>query len=96
MNNDSTVMDLVIATIRRVINEEWIHDFEMDAETRFNDDLELESIEFVKIANALQQHYGNQINIATWLSGKSIHELINLNIGTLTDYIQSALQTAQG
>lgn len=81
---------VVIATIRSTINEDWIADFEIDAATTFNNDLEIESIEFVKIADALQKHYGADIDLAGWLSGKSIHELIALSVGDLADFIAAA------
>jgi len=91
MSDNQTVLAVVIDKIRTSINEDWIMDYEIDATTRFNDDLEIESIEFVKIANAIQQHYGTHLNIADWLAGKSIHELIGLNVGELTDYVSAAL-----
>ena len=89
--NKATVLEQVVATIRSTINEDWIEDFEIDEQTRFNEDLEIESIEFVKIADALSQLYGAKLNIVAWLSGKSIHELIALNVGTLVDYIVQTL-----
>ena len=85
--NQAITLNLVIDKIRSTINEDWIHDYEIKPETRFNEDLEIESIEFVKIANAIQQHYGDRLNIAAWLSGKSITELIGLNVGQLVNYI---------
>ncbi len=94
MSHDNAVLDLVIAKIRSTINEEWIHDIEITPETRFNDDLEIESIEFVKIANAIQQHYGTHLDIAGWLAGKTIHELIGLSVGELASYISLALKAA--
>lgn len=85
------VLTLVIDIIRSTVNEDWIQDFDIDAETRFNDDLELESIEFVKIADALQAHYGPRIDMLDWLSGKSVHELISLSVGELAAYIDQAV-----
>lgn len=90
-NSYDDVLAVVIQQIRSTVNEDWIEDFEIGPQTRFNDDLELESIEFVKIADAIQQHFGNQLGIIAWLSGKSIHELIGLSVGDLTGYIASAL-----
>lgn len=87
MSHYDDTLNLVIAKIRSTIAEDWIEDFEIDAATRFNDDLEIESIEFVKITEAIQQHYGTQIDVIGWLSGKSIHELIGLSVGELTDFI---------
>lgn len=89
------VLKVVTQKIRDTINEDWIEDFEIGPETRFNDDLEIESIEFVKIADAIQNHFGNQLGIIAWLSGKSIHELICLSVGDLTSYISGALNAAK-
>ncbi len=94
MSHHEDTLNLVIAKIRSTIAEDWIEDFEIDATTRFNDDLEIESIEFVKIAEAIQQHYGTQIDVIGWLSGKSIHELIGLSVGELSDFI--AARTGPG
>ena len=85
------IQALVIGKIRSTINEDWIQDFEIDGETRFNTDLEIESIEFVKIADAIQAHYGTQLDIVGWLSGKSIHELIGLSVGELAAFIAGAV-----
>lgn len=87
-------LDTVIEHIRSTVNEDWIADFAIDRTTRFNDDLELESIEFVKIAESLQKHYGSGLAIIEWLSGKSIHELIGLSVGDLADYIAAATAPA--
>ncbi len=88
------IQALVIGKIRSTINEDWIQDFEIDGETRFNTDLEIESIEFVKIADAIQAHYGTQLDIVGWLSGKSIHELIGLSVGELAAFIAGAVPEA--
>lgn len=94
MTTHADVLNLVIDKIRTTINEDWIFDTDILPETRFNDDLEIESIEFVKIANAIQQHFGGNLDIAGWLSGKTIHELIGLSVGELTDHVYASLQTA--
>ncbi len=91
MAENDPVLALVIDKIRSTINEDWILDIEIDRSTRFNDDLEIESIEFIKIANAIQQHYGARLDVAGWLSGKGIHELIALSVGDLSTYVSAAL-----
>jgi acyl carrier protein len=85
------VMAVVTDRIRRTVNEDWIQDFEISPQTRFDADLELESIEFVKIAEAIQDHYGSKLEIIAWLSGKSMEELIGFSVGALVDYIAAAL-----
>jgi len=79
--------------IREVIGEEWADDLEIGAETSFNNDLELESIEFVALAEKLQEHYGKRVDFVGWLSGKDINEIIQLTVGDLASFIVSCLSS---
>ncbi|HEY3698181.1 MAG TPA: hypothetical protein VGK97_02545 [Spongiibacteraceae bacterium] len=85
--NDA-ILQQVIAAIRSAIAEDWVMDFAIDADTSLNDDLEIESIEFVAIAEALQKLFGAQVDIIGWLSGKDIHELIALTVGDLANFVE--------
>ena len=57
--------------------------------TSFNADLELESIEFVALAEKLQQHYGSKIDFVGWISKKELDQIINLTVGELVEFIAS-------
>ena len=57
--------------------------------TSFNTDLELESIEFVALAERLQQHYGDRVDFVAWISGKQLDEIIALTVGDLVEHIVS-------
>ncbi len=85
------VLAVVIDQIRAAIDEDWIRVFEIEAETRFNDDLEIESIEFMKITDAIQAHYGAKVDIVDWLSSRTIQELIGLRVGDLAAYLVQSL-----
>ncbi len=87
----AAVLAVVVTTLRQCIAEEWIADFPIDRSTRFNQDLELESIEFVKVAEALTRHYGTGLGLAAWLSARPLAELIHLSVGDLVDYIADVL-----
>jgi acyl carrier protein len=89
------ILAVVVGKIRSTVNEDWIEDFEIGPQTRFNDDLELESVEFVKIADAIQAHYGTQLDIIGWLSGKSIQQLIGLSVGDLTEFIAGSVAASE-
>lgn len=89
------VQALVVDKIRSTVNEDWIEDFEIGPQTRFNDDLELESVEFVKIADAIQAHYGTQLDVIGWLSGQSIQQLIGLSVGDLTEFISGSVAASE-
>ena len=86
-----THLETVTELIRKAVDEDWINDFEMDADTSFNNDLELESIEFVAIAEKIQTHYGKQINFIEWLGELDLDQMINLTVGQLADFVQQHL-----
>lgn len=90
-NKSEEVLAVVVDTIRRTVGEDWIEEFEIGPTTRFTDDLDIESIEFVKMADALQAYYGTRVDIIGWLSSKSIHELIKLNVGDVAGYVAANL-----
>lgn len=75
------------ALIREVVAEPWIEDVPITYETSFNDDLELESIEFVALAEQLQKEFGQQVNFTEWLAGKQLAEIIGLSVGEVVDFI---------
>lgn len=85
------ILATVVEKIRGTIAEDWIADFEIGPGTRFSGDLEIESIEFVEIADALQEHFGTRLDIVGWLSGKSIQELTALSVGELADHIAASV-----
>ena len=87
-------LDRLAGFIREVIGEEWADEVEIEAGTSFNDDLELESIEFVALAEKLQGHYGERVDFVGWLSGKDINEIIQLTVGDLTEFIVGCLSAA--
>jgi acyl carrier protein len=81
----------VLATVARliaeVIGEEWIEDQAITLETSFEKDLELESIEFVALAEKLQERYGKGVDFVGWLSGKELDEIIGFTVGELVEFI---------
>jgi acyl carrier protein len=59
--------------------------------TSFNRDLELESIEFVALAEKLQQQFGQRVDFVGWISGKELDQIIQLTVGELVEFIASCL-----
>jgi acyl carrier protein len=81
----------VLATVARliaeVVGEEWMEDRAITLETSFEKDLELESIEFVALAEKLQERYGKGVDFVGWLSGKELDEIIGFTVGELVEFI---------
>ena len=87
MSNDE-ILQQVVAAIREAIAEDWVQDFEIDADTSLNDDLEIESIEFVSIADKLQKLFGAQVDVIGWLSQQNIETLIAMTVGDLVKLVE--------
>ena len=86
-------MTTVAAFIREVIGEEWADDIDIEPVTSFQNDLELESIEFVALSEKLLGHYGERVDFVGWLSQKDINEIIALTVGDLVGFIVQCLSS---
>ncbi|CAM2066052.1 Acyl carrier protein [Sulfidibacter corallicola] len=87
LQTKSEVLDTITTFIRDVIGEDWVEEIEITQDTSFNGELELESIEFVALAEKLQAHFGEDINFVEWLSGKDLEEIIALTVGDVAEFI---------
>ena len=80
-----------LSTVSRLIEEVLGEDAEIEGpielDTSFSDDLELESIEFVALAEKIQAHYGADVNFVAWLSEMELDRIIALTVGDLVAFI---------
>ena len=88
------VLAAVTEMLATVIGEDellLVDDVTMD--TSFNDDLELESIEFVALAEELQLRYGERVDFVAWVADMELDALIEMRVGELVDFVSSCLAT---
>ena len=78
-----TVSDMLVD----VIGPEYLLDIQVDLTTRFDQDLEIESLEFVALAEQLLHHYGGQVDFVAWLATMELDEIIALTVGDLVKFI---------
>jgi acyl carrier protein len=86
-------MDTVVVLkqfITEVIGEEFVEEMDIDMNSSFTRDLEMDSIEIVSFSEKIKAHYGDQIDFTGWLSNMDLDQLINLNLGMIVNYIDSA------
>jgi acyl carrier protein len=70
---------------------ELLHtDITMD--TTFGSDLELESIEFVALADRLRTEFGERVNFVAFLAKKQVDDMVSLTVGDVARYVASCLQ----
>lgn len=87
--------DQVLADIRAmlidIIGAEYALSLDIGMATAFEADLELESIEFVKLSAMLADHYGDRIDFVGFLADKSLNEIIDMTVGEVVTYIADCL-----
>jgi acyl carrier protein len=87
-SSEADILAAVSAMLRDVIGEEWIQTKVIDMSTTFSQDLEVESIEIVQLAEKIQEKYG-AIDLPSWLASKDLDEIIGLTVGDLVKFISS-------
>jgi acyl carrier protein len=89
--SSEAVLGEIDAMLRTILDEYGLDDAEIGMDTRFHDDLELESIDLVTLAGKLEEHYGSRVNFAEFIADLDIEEIIALTVGRLVRYVAAAL-----
>lgn len=85
----------VLAEIERilleVIGDDLLLDGPLTMETSFDQDLQLESIEFVALSEKLLETYGERVDFVAWLAEFELDDIIALTVGQLVDFVVASL-----
>jgi acyl carrier protein len=81
------VLETVAGLLREVIGDELELAPPIEMGTSFGRDLEVESIELVALAEKLGERYGKGVDLAGWLSNKTLDEIIALTVGDLVEHV---------
>ena len=84
-----TTLTTISNLIHEVIGEDWDLEEEITLDTTFSEDLELESIEFVALAEKMQGTFGEDVDFVSWLSEKELDEVIDLKVGDVVEFIDA-------
>jgi acyl carrier protein len=84
----------ILATVARLLEEVMgsAPGMPITLETSFAEDLELESIEFVALAERLQIEFGDSVDFVGWLADKELDDIIALRVGDLVEFLEGALR----
>jgi acyl carrier protein len=82
------ILETLAGYVREVVGESWAQEVDIGLETSFSDDLELESIEFVALAEKVQAHYGAHVDFVGWLSELDLDAIIALRVGDVVEFIE--------
>jgi acyl carrier protein len=88
----SEVLDGVVSILIEVVGEDFLLDTEITPDTTFSDDLALESIEMVALAEKLQDRYGERVNFVSFIGDMDLDQIMGMTVGKLAGYVEA--QTA--
>lgn len=90
----AVVFDEIVGMLHAVLDEYGLDEAEITMDTRFHDDLDLESIDLVTLGGHLAARYGDKVNFPEYLTGLGLEEIINLTIGRLATHVAGCLREA--
>ncbi|WP_328862670.1 acyl carrier protein [Streptomyces sp. NBC_00306] len=96
MASDTTaerILAEITAMLVETVGDDFLLEEEVTADTTFNEDLALESIEFVAFAELLQQRYGTAVDLMAFLAEKDMEEILAMTVGDLVAHIAGRLPT---
>jgi acyl carrier protein len=93
MTPDQTLAE-IRAMLTEIIGDEYALGLDIDMDTSFDADLELESIEFVKLSAMLTERYGDRVDLVAFLATKELDEIIEMTVGEVVTYIAGHLALA--
>jgi acyl carrier protein len=77
--------------LTELIGEDYLLDVEIGMDTTFGDDLAVESVEFVALAEKLQDRYGEEVDFAAFIAGMELDAIIAMTVGQVVTYVAGCL-----
>jgi acyl carrier protein len=87
---EQTVLAELTVMLRDVLDGYELDDAEVTMDTRFGEDLEMESIDLVALGAQLTTRYGGRVNFAEFVADLDLDEIIDLTVGRLVAYVVAA------
>lgn len=85
----------ITAMLVETVGDEFLLAEEVSLTTTFNEDLALESIEFVALAELLQKRYGASVDLMALLAEKDMEQILAMTVGDLVSHIAGAPGAAE-
>ena len=85
-----TVEDAIVSVVGR-----WYYDeCQVGLDSTFAEDVELESMEVMEIAENLIETYEGRVDFVSWFSGMELEDLVELTLGDVVEFVVVSLEQA--
>ncbi|MDR2587094.1 MAG: acyl carrier protein [Coriobacteriales bacterium] len=78
------IVDIVI----EIIGEDAASFLVFTKESSFINDLEMDSIQVIRLSKRVNELYGDQVDLIGWLSKRPVNELLTLTIGDVSSFVE--------
>jgi acyl carrier protein len=86
-HDEERILAEITRMLVEIVGEDYFLALNIGMDTSFDADLELESIEFVRLAAKLTETYGERVNFVAFLADKRIDEIIALTVGEVVRHV---------
>lgn len=91
MPDEERILAEITRMLVEIIGEDYVLDLNIGMDTYFDADLELESIEFIRLAATLTEHYGERVNFVAFLADLELDEIIKLTVGAVVRHVADCM-----
>jgi acyl carrier protein len=85
------VYAVLIEALTGLVGQEYVEEMEVGPDSRFEADLELESMEIAELAEQLMDRYGAEVDFVAWFADMDLDQLIELSVGDVARFIVASL-----
>jgi acyl carrier protein len=92
--SEATVDDVyreLIGALTGLVGAAYVEEMEVGPHSRFEADLELESMEIAELAEQLMARYGARVDFVAWFADMALDQLVELSIGDVVGFIVTSL-----
>ncbi|MFF4102061.1 acyl carrier protein [Streptomyces sp. NPDC001903] len=87
MATTTDILAEITGMLVEILGDEFLLAEEVTMSTSFNEDLALESIEFVALAELLHERYGAEVDLMGFLAEKDMDAILAMSVGELVTHI---------
>ncbi|MEV3853483.1 acyl carrier protein [Streptomyces sp. NPDC050095] len=89
---EESVLAELTDVLGTVLDPDELEFTEVTMDTRFVEDLDLESIDLVTLTGELRRRYGDRVDFPAWFASLDLSEIIGLSVGQVVRYVVGQLR----
>ena len=90
----AAVRTTVEMAIRDVVGEWYYEECQIGLDSTFAEDIQLESMEVMEVAERLIEEYEGRVDFVAWFADMELDDLIELTLGSVVGFIVASLEDA--